>query len=263
MTYRLRSPQGVVTELEALREISHDLQVGEFVTIIGPSGCGKSTLLEIIGGLRKASRGEIYIWDQKVTGPHPSIAMVFQEESTFPWRTVMENVEFGLEVRGVAKAERRRQCQRIIEIVGLQGFENSHPGALSGGMKQRVAIARALATDPEILLMDEPFGALDQQTRLFIGQELLRIWQETGKTILFVTHDINEAVYLSDRVLVMSSRPSVLKDVVEVDIPRPRDTTTITLNRFHELTSRLWDVLRTESEKALGIAKQEWEDVRI
>lgn len=257
MTYNLRAPDGTVTDLEAVREVTHELRVGEFVTIIGPSGCGKSTLLEVIAGLRKASGGEVYIWDQRITGPHPSIGMVFQEESTFPWRTVMENVEFGLEVRGIPKKERHQRCQRIIEIVGLQGFENSHPNALSGGMKQRVAIARALATDPEIMLMDEPFGALDQQTRLFIGQELLRIWEETGKTILFVTHDINEAVYLSDRVLVMSHRPSVVKAVVEVDIPRPRDTSTITLERFHELTSALWETLRVESEKALGITKTE------
>lgn len=253
MTYKMRSPDGTVKELDAVREISHDLRAGEFVTIIGPSGCGKSTLLEIVAGLRKASWGDVYVSDQKITGPHPSIAMVFQEESTFPWRTVMENVEFGLEVRGVSKAERRKTCQRVIEIVGLHGFEHSHPKALSGGMKQRVAIARALATDPDILLMDEPFGALDQQTRLFIGQELLRIWEATGKTILFVTHDINEAVYLSDRVVVMSHRPSIVKAVVEVDIPRPRDTKTITLERFHELTSILWENLRTESEKALGI----------
>ncbi|HLB12823.1 MAG TPA: ABC transporter ATP-binding protein [Dehalococcoidia bacterium] len=257
MTYSLRAPDGAITELEAVREISHELRIGEFVTIIGPSGCGKSTLIEIAAGLRKASHGDIFIWDQKITGPHPSIGMVFQEESTFPWRTVMENVEFGLEVRGLPKKERHSRCQRIIELVGLQGFEHSHPNALSGGMKQRVAIARALATDPDILLMDEPFGALDQQTRLFIGQELLRIWEETRKTILFVTHDINEAVYLSDRVLVMSHRPSVVKAVVEVDIPRPRDTTTITLERFHELTSALWETLRTESEKALGITRAE------
>lgn len=257
MTYKLRSPDGVVRVLDAVREISLDLRAGEFVTIIGPSGCGKSTLLEIVAGLRKASWGEIYVDDQKITGPHPSITMVFQEESTFPWRTVMENVEFGLEVRGVPKAERLEKCQRVIEIVGLHGFENSHPKALSGGMKQRVAIARALATDPEILLMDEPFGALDQQTRLFIGQELLRIWEETRKTVLFVTHDINEAVYLSDRVIVMSHRPSIVKAVVEVDIPRPRDTTTITLERFHELTSVLWENLRTESEKAMGIVTAE------
>lgn len=255
MTYHLRSPDGSITELEAVREITHAIRVGEFVTIIGPSGCGKSTLLESIGGLRKVSKGDIYIWDQKISGPHPSIGVIFQEESTFPWRTVMENVEFGLEVRGLSKAERRKRCQQVIELVGLQGFENTHPKALSGGMKQRVAIARALATDPEILLMDEPFGALDQQTRLFIGQELMRIWEETKKTILFVTHDINEAVYLSDRVLVMSCRPAIVKAVVEVDLPRPRDTTTITLERFHELTSALWDILRTESEKAMGIDK--------
>ncbi|MDO8690724.1 MAG: ABC transporter ATP-binding protein [Dehalococcoidia bacterium] len=254
MTYSMRSPDGTIRELDAVQDVSQELHKGEFVTIIGPSGCGKSTLLEIVAGLRKASRGDVYIWDQKITGPHPSIGMVFQEESTFPWRTVMQNVEFGLEIRGVPKAERLRRSQRVIEIVGLHGFEHSHPKALSGGMKQRVAIARALATDPDILLMDEPFGALDQQTRLFIGQELLRIWEETGKTILFVTHDINEAVYLSDRVLVMSHRPSIVKTIVEVDIPRPRDTTTITLERFHELTSALWESLRTESEKALGLA---------
>ncbi len=254
MTYQLQSREGKITEIEAVRGVDLDMRAGEFVSIVGPSGCGKSTLLEIVAGLRKASHGEVFVWDQRITEPHPSIGLVFQEESTFPWRTVMENVEFGLEVQGISKQQRRKRCQSIIEIVGLRGFENAYPRALSGGMKQRVAIARALATNPEILLMDEPFGALDQQTRLFIGQELLRIWEATGKTILFVTHDLNEAVYLSDRVLVMSHRPSVVKAVLEVDIPRPRDTTTITLERFHELTSRLWDVLRVESEKALGLA---------
>lgn len=253
MTYRSRARDGIAAEVPAIRSVSQRINKGEFVTIIGPSGCGKTTLFEIIGGLKRPSSGEIYIHNQRITSPHPSISMVFQEESIFPWRTVIENVEFGLELKNEDKKTRREKSQRVIELVGLQGFENRHPRELSGGMKQRVAIARALALDPEILLMDEPFGALDQQTRLILGGELLRIWERTKKTILFVTHDISESILLSDRVWVMSHRPSVIKEIVEIDIPRPRDTSTVTLKRFNELSNHLWELLRPESEKALGL----------
>jgi len=240
-------------ELEAIRCVDQEVREGEFVVILGPSGCGKSTLLEIIAGLQKPTKGEVYLRGERVTSPHPAMSIIFQEESCLPWRTVLENIEFGLEVRGVPKGKRRRVCQRIIELVGLGGFADRYPRELSGGMRQRVAIGRALAVEPEVLLMDEPFGALDQQTRYYLGTELLRIWEETKKTILFVTHDINEAVLLADRVWLMSHRPAVIKLDMVVDIPRPRDMSTLTAPRFHELTNALWEALAEEAKKALGV----------
>jgi NitT/TauT family transport system ATP-binding protein len=246
MTYKTKQ-KGLV----AIQEVTQEVYEEEFISIIGPSGCGKSTLLEIIAGLRKNTTGCVYLYDRKITSPDPKLGIVFQEESLFPWRTVLENVEFGLEVAGIRKDQRRVKCREIINIVGLQGFEDSHPKALSGGMNQRVAISRALAMDPVVLLMDEPFGALDQQTRQYLGLELLKIWERTRKTVVFVTHDINEAVFLSDRVMVMSNRPSTIKEVVKIDIERPRDATTITTKRFHELTDYLWILLREESLRAL------------
>jgi len=253
MTYKFCTTGGEEKEIEAIHSVSGVVKEGEFVAIVGPSGCGKSTLFEIIGGLKKSTGGSIFLRNERVTSPHPLIGMVFQEESTFPWRTVIENVEFGLEIEGVPKMVRRKRSQEMIELVGLHGFENRYPKELSGGMKQRVAIARALAKEPEILLMDEPFGALDQQTRMFLGGELLRIWEETKKTILFVTHDINEAVLLATHVWVMSSRPSVVKKAVDIDIERPRDIKILSSERFRELTGQLWDILRPEAEKALGV----------
>ena len=246
MTYQSKQKNIV-----AIQEVTQEIYEEEFISIIGPSGCGKSTLIEIIAGLRKNTDGCVYLRDVKITSPDPKIGIVFQEESLLPWRTVLENVEFGLEVAGIKKEQRRKKCQEIINIVGLHGFEDSHPKALSGGMNQRVAISRALAMDPVVLLMDEPFGALDQQTRQYLGFELLKIWHRTKKTIIFVTHDINEAAFLSDRVMVMTSRPSTIKEIVKIDIERPRDTSTITTKRFHELTDYLWTLLREESLKAL------------
>ena len=250
---RRNSATGAEERLEALQRVSQDVPHGRFVSVIGPSGCGKSTLLQIVAGLIPASDGEVYVLGQRITAPHPLLAVVFQEDSTLPWRTVLENVEFGLEVRRVPKHERRRTSQEVITLVGLTGFERAYPSELSGGMRQRVAIARALAMDPELLLMDEPFGALDQQTRVYIGSELLRIWEQTNKTILFVTHDMNEAVYLSDEVWIMTHRPGRIKEVVEIDLPRPRDSSTLTTPRFHELTSHLWAQLAPEAEVALGL----------
>lgn len=237
----------------AIQEISQEIYEGEFITIIGPSGCGKSTLLEIIAGLRRNTSGHVYLYEKEITSPDPKLGVVFQEESLFPWRTVLENVEFGLEVSGVKKNKRRVKCREIINIVGLQGFEDSHPKALSGGMKQRVAISRALAMDPVVLLMDEPFGALDQQTRQYLGLELLKIWERAQKTVIFVTHDISEAVFLSDRVMVMSNRPSRMKEIVNIDIERPRDVATIMTKKFHELTDYLWTLLREESLKTFSL----------
>jgi NitT/TauT family transport system ATP-binding protein len=231
---------------EAIASVSGEVEDGRFVSVIGPSGCGKSTLLDIVGGLQRPTQGQVEIGGEAVKGPRRDTAMVFQEDSTLHWRTVTENVTFGLEVAGVRGEERELRAAEMIELVGLSGFEEHRPRQLSGGMKQRVAIARALVLDPRILLMDEPFGALDQQTRMFIGRELLRIWDETRKSVLFVTHDIQEAVFLSDEVWVMSQRPSTIKEVLRVDLPRPRDAGVLTDQRFHEHTARLWELLGTE-----------------
>jgi NitT/TauT family transport system ATP-binding protein len=235
----------VVTE--AIASVSGEVEDGRFVSVIGPSGCGKSTLLDIVGGLQRPTKGHVEIGGEEVSGPRRDTAMVFQEDSTLHWRTVTENVTFGLEVAGVAGDERQRLAKEMIELVGLSGFEEHRPRQLSGGMKQRVAIARALVLDPRILLMDEPFGALDQQTRMFIGGELVRIWEETRKSVLFVTHDIHEAVFLSDEVWVMSHRPSEIKEVLQVDLPRPRDSEVVNDPRFHEHTARLWELLSPEA----------------
>jgi NitT/TauT family transport system ATP-binding protein len=241
--------EDVVTE--AIRSVSGHVSDGRFVSLIGPSGCGKSTLLDIVGGLQAPTSGKVTIAGDEVRGPRRDTAMVFQEDSTLHWRTVTENVTFGLEVAGVPRDERAERAQALIELVGLDGFEDHRPRQLSGGMKQRVAIARALVLDPSILLMDEPFGALDQQTRMFIGRELVRIWEETRKSVLFVTHDIQESVFLSDEVWVMSHRPSVIKEVLQVDLPRPRDQDPLKDPRFHELTSRVWELL-SEEAAAMG-----------
>ncbi len=249
-TYQLRGPDGRRRNLEVLRAITQEVPRGRFVSVIGPSGCGKSTLFEMVAGLRPCSTGEIRVLGQRVVEPHPLLGVVFQEDSTLPWRTVLENVEFGLEVRGVGKVEREERARGVVHLLGLAGFEHAHPAQLSGGMRQRVAIARALVLDPEVLLMDEPFGALDQQTRTYIGDELLGIWERTRKTILFITHDIQEAVYLSDDVWVMTSRPGQIKEVVEVRLPRPRSLVLLAAPEFHALTGHLWELLVPEGEKA-------------
>lgn len=237
-------------QVTAVNGVSLDVNAGEFYSIIGPSGCGKSTLLRIIGGLLPASSGELYVGTEKVTGPHPWIGMVFQEESTFPWRTTLANVEFGLEMRGVAQSERRAKAREMVRLVGLSGFEERYPSELSGGMKQRVAIARALVLEPKILLMDEPFGALDEQTRIILGEELLRIRDQLKQTIILVTHNINESVQLSDRVMVMTARPGRIKEIVTIDLPQPRDSSIIASDRFGRLVAQVWNALREESIKS-------------
>jgi len=231
----------------AVDDASLDVADGEFFSIIGPSGCGKSTLLRIIGGLADASAGELTVGTEPVNGPHPWIGMVFQEESTFPWRTTLGNVEFGLEMRGVRLMNRRAKAREMIRLVGLSGFEDRYPSELSGGMKQRVAIARALVLEPKILLMDEPFGALDEQTRIILGEELLRIRDELKQTIILVTHNINESVQLSDRVMVMTARPGKVKSIVDIDLPHPRDSMIIASERFGRLVGQVWSALREES----------------
>ena len=211
--------------VRALRDVSFGVSAEEFVCIVGPSGCGKTTLFRIIAGLEDPSTGAVWLDGDRVEGPGMDRGMVFQEYGLFPWRTVLDNVKFGLEQRDMAKAMRRERAMEMIELVGLDGFADAYPNELSGGMKQRVGIARALAVDPEILLMDEPFGSVDAQTRDMLHGELLRIWQETGKTVLFITHDVDEAVTLADRVVVLTGSPGHVHEVVDVDLERPRNRT--------------------------------------
>jgi len=215
------------TELVAIQDFSLDVKEGEFICLLGPSGCGKTTLLRIVAGLDFQTSGTILINGKTIMGPGSDRGMVFQEFGLFPWRTVVKNIEFGLELRKVAKQERLNIAQKYIELVGLKGFENSRPYELSGGMKQRVGIARALANDPAVLLMDEPFGALDAQTRNLMQKELLRIWSETRKTVLFVTHSVDEACFLADRIVVMTARPGRIKEIFPIVWTRPRDRASV------------------------------------
>lgn len=209
----------------ALSDINLSIGDDEFVSFVGPSGCGKTTLLRIIAGLETATAGEVRVDGSLITGPGQKVGMVFQEYSLFPWRNVISNVAFGLQMHGVVKEERYNIARKYISLVGLSQFEQSYPYELSGGMRQRVAIARALAMDPDLLLMDEPFGALDAQTRNHMQCELLDIWETKKKTILFVTHSVDEAVFLSDRVIVLSPRPGRIREIFNISIPRPRDRT--------------------------------------
>ncbi len=231
--------------LIALDNISARVANGEFLCILGPSGCGKTTLLRMIGGLDHPTSGEIEVEGTPVTGPDPRLAMIFQEYSLYPWRTVRSNVGFGLQMRGMPYEEREKIENRFIGLVGLEGFGDSYPYELSGGMRQRVAVARALATDPAVLLMDEPFGALDAQTRNRMQKELLLIWEKTKKTVIFVTHSVDEAVFLADRIMVLSPRPGRIAGIYDVNMPRPRDRTGVefaTLRRdVLELIDRLED----------------------
>jgi NitT/TauT family transport system ATP-binding protein len=213
-------------------------------------------LLRIIGGLLDASSGEVCVGGEPVKGPHPWIGMVFQEESTFPWRTVIGNVEFGLEMRGMPVEQRRGKARGMIRLVGLSGFEERYPSELSGGMKQRVAIARALVLEPKILLMDEPFGALDEQTRIILGEELLKIRDALQQTIILVTHNINESVQLSHRVMVMTARPGRVKEIVSIDLPQPRDSSVISSHRFGRLVAQVWGALREESIQSFKQVEQ-------
>jgi len=233
--------------VEALSPVDLEVYPGEFVCLIGPSGCGKSTLLSIIGGLTKADSGAVNISGSLVTGPMPNeVAFVFQDYTLLPWRTVERNVSLGLELKRVAKKEREPTVARCVALVGLTSHAKAFPRELSGGMQQRVAVARALAVDPAVLLMDEPFGALDEQTRMVLGNDLSSIVAKTDKTTLFVTHSLSEAVYLADRLVVMSASPGRIKEIIVVDEERPRTPSFRTSEKFREVHERLFNSLRDE-----------------
>jgi NitT/TauT family transport system ATP-binding protein len=238
--------------VRALDPVDLTIRRNEFVSLIGPSGCGKSTLFGIIGGLMTDYDGSVLLGGRRVRGPQPEIGMVFQEESTFPWRTTLQNIAFPLEVKGMPRAEREERARHFLRLVGLDGFENRRPAELSGGMRQRTALARTLASEPEIILMDEPFASLDEQTRILLGDKLLQIWQELHQTTLLITHNIAEAVQLSDRVVVMSFRPGRIKQIVEVDLPRPRSSDILGSERFGHLVGLIWNDLREEATRGLA-----------
>jgi NitT/TauT family transport system ATP-binding protein len=235
----------------AVDNISAAIADGEFVCIVGPSGCGKSTLLNVIGGLVPANTGEVLVDGRPIAGPGPDRGMVFQSYTLYPWLTVRANIEFGLKLGKMPAKERRRISNRLIELVRLDGFAESYPKALSGGMRQRVAIARALANNPRVLLMDEPFGALDAQTRALMQELLLDVWNRDGRTVLFVTHDIDEAIFLADRVLIMSHRPGRIRLELPVALPRPRGYAMLATAEFGELKRQVLDVIHEESVLAL------------
>src|SRR6202047_129520 len=232
-------------EVLALSEVSFEVKPGRCVVLVGPSGCGKSSLLMMMAGLRPQTSGTILVSGAPIEVPDPNrVGVVFQEPSLFPWLTAEENVEFPLTLRGVSKKERRAKAEEALKLVGLDGFGKRHPHELSGGMKQRVSIARGPVQDPPVLLMDEPFAALDEQTRMTMGDELLRIWAATGKTVVFVTHSLTEAVYLADEVAVMSARPGRIVDLLQVQLPRPRTYEMLSGDAFGRLRDRIWQHIR-------------------
>ncbi len=236
---------GVEGGVPALDDISLSVGVGRFVVIVGPSGCGKTSLLMMLAGLRAPSSGTILCHGRPIPDPDPKrVGVIFQEASLFPWLTALDNVEFPLSLRGAPRAERRTRAEDMLTLVGLDGFGHRYPHELSGGMKQRVSIARGLVQDPPVLLMDEPFAALDEQTRMTMGQELLRIWNATRKTVVFVTHSLTEAVYLADEVLVMSARPGRIIDRIDITLARPRNYEMMATDVFGRLRDRIWQKIR-------------------
>ncbi|CAH1202565.1 Nitrate import ATP-binding protein NrtD [Paenibacillus plantiphilus] len=254
-TFRIKRNLGhlkeVLQPVSALQDINLDVKQGEFMVIVGPSGCGKSTLLDLLAGLTKPNSGQILLDGKAIAGPNLDRGIVFQQYALFPWKTALANVEFGLETKGVGWKERKQIAQEYINLVGLAGFEHRYPHELSGGMKQRVAIARSLAYDPEVLLMDEPFAALDAQTRETLQSELLRIWETTRKTIIFITHGIEEAVYLGQRVAVMTSRPGRIKEVIEVPFESRTTEEDLRSNpEFVRIRHQIWDLLKDEVHRA-------------
>lgn len=238
--------------IQALDDINLEVRDKEFVSILGASGCGKSTLLRIIGGLETPSSGHVSINGNEITEPGADRGMVFQSYTLFPWLTVQKNIEFGMREKGIPASEREKTAKDYINIVGLNGFEGAYPKALSGGMKQRVAIARALANDPEVILLDEPFGALDMQTRSLMQELLLDVWQKSQKTVILVTHDIDEAIFMADRVVVMESRPGKIKEIIQVDYSRPRDYRIKTSEKFLDYKAQAVELIRTETLKGMN-----------
>jgi NitT/TauT family transport system ATP-binding protein len=245
---RFDTPEGVLT---AIDHVSLSVAPGEFVGVIGPSGCGKSTLFNVIGGLLDGYEGTVRVAGERVRGPHRAIGMIFQEESTFPWRNVIDNVAFPLEIVGLPKRERYERARHFVRLVGLDGFERRYPAELSGGMRQRVSMARTLAAQPKILLMDEPFASLDEQTRLLLGDKVLQIQQQLKQTTLLITHNITEAVQLSDRILVMTYRPGRVKRIVDIKLPRPRSSEIVSSEAFGRYVAQIWSDLREEASRGL------------
>lgn len=235
----------------ALDDFSLDIEKHKFISIIGPSGCGKTTFLRVLAGLTGLSSGEVFIDGKAITGPGPDRAVVFQEHVLMPWLSALRNVGFGLEVSGVPRAERRRKAEEFMRLVGLDGFESYYPHELSGGMRQRVGLARALVVDPEILLMDEPFGSLDAQTRESMQDELLNIWGLQRKTVVFSTHSIEEAIYMSDRVVIMTPRPGRAKEVINVNLSRPREYSHRVSSEFRDLRLHVWEKLSNQASAHL------------
>lgn len=240
--------------VRALQDVTMSVAEGEFVAIVGPSGCGKSTTLNILSGLTDLTQGEVLLGGKPPEQSKLDIGYVFQQDSVLPWKHVLDNIELGLLLRGVPSAERREKAQRLVEVTGLTGFESSYPNELSGGMRKRVALATTLAYDPVILLMDEPFGALDAQTRIILQDELLKLWQERGQTVLFVTHDISEAIAMADRVIVMTARPATIKSEYKVDLPRPRSAADVRFEpKFDEIYKAIWNDLKPEIARQSSI----------
>ncbi len=237
-------------DFQVFKDVNLEIGEREIVALVGPSGCGKTTLLRCIDGLLPINDGEILVEGQRVTEPLPGIAMVFQHFGLFPWKTVYHNVAYGMRLAGAGKAEIAEKVPYFINLVGLKGFENVYPYQMSGGMQQRCGLARALAVEPKVLLMDEPFAAVDAQTREILQFELLRIWEMRPTSMLFVTHSIEEAVLMGDRVVVLKGRPSTVHEIIDVDLPHPRSRATLQLPRFAELRERVWSTLMTEARKA-------------
>ncbi|HWA21812.1 MAG TPA: ABC transporter ATP-binding protein [Caulobacterales bacterium] len=249
-TYPARAGHGAV---HALGPVDLSLRRGEFLGVVGPSGCGKSSLLEIVAGLAAPSTGHVTFEGAPVEGRVPDgVGVVFQEDASFPWLTVSDNIAFGLRRAGVDAAETARRVDHAIGLMGLNQFRKAYPSQLSGGMRQRVCIARTLVLRPRLILLDEPFGALDQQTRLLMGEELLRLWRDSGATVMLITHSLDEAAMLCDRVAVMSSRPGRFLEILETGWPRDRDSRILADPRFGQFTGRLWELIRDESRKAMG-----------
>ena len=250
---RVYPPRAGHGAVHALGPVDMELRQGEFFSVVGPSGCGKSTLLDVLSGLAPPSEGQAFFEGEPLGNTVPDgIGVVFQEDASFPWLTVFDNVAFGLRRKGVDAAEVRRRVDYAVGFMGLKAFANAYPAQLSGGMRQRVCIARTLVMQPRLILLDEPFGALDQQTRLLMGDELLRLWRETGATVMLITHALDEANLLSDRIGVMSARPGIFIDIVETGWSRDRDSTLAGDTRFGAVSSRLWNMLRGESMRAMG-----------